>query len=87
MNDVAERLGISKQAVSHWEIGRSKPKIERLSELAELFGVAVEELLDSRAEAEPSIDHLAQIRAQLRQLAADQSELSARLSILEARRK
>ncbi|MEQ8346875.1 MAG: helix-turn-helix domain-containing protein [Sneathiellaceae bacterium] len=37
--EVAQRFGISAQAVSQWEAGRAKPDVERLEELARLLGV------------------------------------------------
>ena len=42
---VAERLGVSRQAVSKWESGTSDPSTSNLLALAKLFGVSVEELL------------------------------------------
>ena len=38
-------MGISFQAVSNWERGNSMPDISKLSELAEIFGVTLDELL------------------------------------------
>lgn len=42
---VAEALGVSRQAVSKWESGRSDPSTTNLLALAKLFGVPPEELL------------------------------------------
>lgn len=42
---VAETLGVSRQAVSKWEIGSSDPSTTNLMALAKLFGVTAEELL------------------------------------------
>lgn len=42
---VAERLGVSRQAVSKWENGTSDPSTSNLLALARLYGVSVEELL------------------------------------------
>lgn len=42
---VAEALGVSRQAVSKWESGRSDPSTTNLLALAKLFGVRPEELL------------------------------------------
>ncbi len=42
---VAERLGVSRQAVSKWESGASDPSTSNLLALAKLFGVPAEELL------------------------------------------
>lgn len=43
--ELADRMGISFQAVSNWERGASMPDIGKLPELAEIFGVTVDELL------------------------------------------
>lgn len=42
---VAEKLGVSRQAVSKWETGTSDPSTSNLISLAKLFGVSAEELL------------------------------------------
>lgn len=42
---VAESIGVSRQAVSKWEVGASDPSTSNLFALAKLFGVTVEELL------------------------------------------
>ena len=42
---VAERLGVSRQAVSKWESGASDPSMSNLIALAKLYGVTVEEIL------------------------------------------
>ena len=42
---VAERLGVSRQAVSKWESGLSDPSTSNLIALAKLFGTTPEELL------------------------------------------
>lgn len=44
---VAERLGVSRQAVSKWENGTSDPSTSNLLALAELYDVSPEELLRS----------------------------------------
>ena len=41
---LAERLGISVQAVSKWENGTSMPDIMLLPEIAREFGVSIDEL-------------------------------------------
>jgi len=42
---VAERLGVSRQAVSKWESSASDPSTSNLFALAKLFGVSVDDLL------------------------------------------
>ncbi|WP_242010791.1 helix-turn-helix domain-containing protein [Acetobacter musti] len=41
---VAQELGISAPSVAQWEIGRSKPSLDRLPVLADLYGVSLEEI-------------------------------------------
>lgn len=52
---VAEALGVTRQAVSKWESGRSDPSTSNLLALARLYRVPAEELLrqTARAEEEP----------------------------------
>ena len=42
---VAESIGVSRQAVSKWEVGASDPSTSNLFALAKLFGITAEELL------------------------------------------
>ena len=42
---LAEKLGVSRQAVSKWETGESEPEILKLKQLAEIFGVTTDCLL------------------------------------------
>ena len=42
---LAERLGVSRQAVSKWENGTSDPNTSNLIALAKLYGISAEELL------------------------------------------
>lgn len=42
---VAESLGVSRQAVSKWESGKSAPSTTNLLALADLFGLTAEDLL------------------------------------------
>ena len=43
--ELADKLAISYQAVSNWERGATMPDISKLPELAEIFGVTIEEIL------------------------------------------
>ena len=49
---LAERLNVTRQAVSKWETGEGKPDIDNLLPLAKLLGTTVDYLLDDGA-AEP----------------------------------
>ena len=43
--ELADKLGISFQAVSNWERGNTMPDISKLPDLAEIFSVSIEEIL------------------------------------------
>lgn len=48
-DQLAERLHVTRQAVSNWENGKTQPDIETLTQLAQVFGVDVERLIYGRA--------------------------------------
>ena len=50
--ELAERLFVSKQAISGWEAGTSRPSTENLQSLSRLFNIPLETLLDDTAEAD-----------------------------------
>ena len=43
---IAMLLGVSRQSVSKWEKGLSKPSTENLMRLSEIFSVSIEDLMD-----------------------------------------
>ena len=51
---VADRLGVSRQAVSKWEAGRSEPTASNLVDLAELLEISVSDLV--RTPSAPSAE-------------------------------
>ena len=50
---LAERLGVSRQAVSKWETGEALPETNKLAALAAELGVSVDWLLSEDGPAEP----------------------------------
>ena len=46
-DEIAEKLGVSRQAVAKWERGESVPDIESVVMLAGIFGVTVDVLIKS----------------------------------------
>ena len=52
---VAEHLGISRQAVTKWESGQSKPSAKNLQALAKLYQVPTEELLAATEQKAPNL--------------------------------
>lgn len=51
--DVAERLNVSRQAVSRWETGFTVPSTDNLSHLGRLYGATLDELLSYSAALPP----------------------------------
>ena len=52
----AEKLGVSRQAVSKWETGASMPETEKILLMSELFGVSTDVLLKGEPENQPEIE-------------------------------
>ena len=44
---LAERLFVSRELISKWELGQRKPDIRTLREIASLFSVDIDELIDT----------------------------------------
>ena len=44
--DVAEKIGVSRQAYAKWEKGETVPDVERCQKLAELYGVTIDSLVN-----------------------------------------
>jgi len=49
--ELAAQVGVSRQAVSKWELGESTPEVDKLLALARAFGVTTDELL---SDSEPA---------------------------------
>ena len=55
-SDVAEKLGVSFQAVSSWERGETSPEVEKLAEIAAVYHVSLDWLLTGKSETSVCID-------------------------------
>lgn len=55
---LAEKLNVSRQAVTKWETGGGVPDIENLRALSALFCISLDELLENRAVPRPLQDFL-----------------------------
>lgn len=51
-DDIAEKLGVSRQAVAKWERGESVPDIESVVSLAGIYGVTVDLLIKNSQSSE-----------------------------------
>ena len=64
---LAEALGVTNQAVSKWESAQCCPDISILPDIAELFGVSVDELIErtpTKSERQKGIDVLSTLDGQ-----------------------
>lgn len=44
--ELAEKLSVTRQAVSNWENGKTEPDIETLTKIAQIFDIGIDELVD-----------------------------------------
>ena len=51
---LAEQLGVSRQAISKWESGTATPETEKLLAISNYFQVSLDHLMKENAEQEPS---------------------------------
>lgn len=56
--DLANRLDVTRQTVSKWELGDSTPDLDRLVLLAELFEVSLDELVLDKVPLTSGLDAL-----------------------------
>ena len=47
--EFADKLNVTRQTVSKWELGQSTPDTDNLTKIASIFGVSVNDLLDENA--------------------------------------
>ena len=55
--ELANRLNVSRQTISKWEVGESTPDMEKLVAISDLFEVSLDELIkgEESKTAEPSV--------------------------------
>lgn len=52
--ELGEKLGVTRQTVSKWELGSTTPEMEKLSAMGGLFGVSLDELVNGKQEQTPA---------------------------------
>ncbi len=53
---LAAAVGVSRQAVSKWELGDATPEVAKLVSLAKVFGITTDELLSEEDSAQPKAE-------------------------------
>ncbi|KRM15683.1 helix-turn-helix domain-containing protein [Companilactobacillus nantensis] len=54
-NELADKLNVSRQSISKWELGSAYPDIERLIQISDLFGVTLDSLIKGDNELQKNI--------------------------------
>lgn len=56
--ELAEKLGVSRQAVSRWEMGETMPDAQNILMLSDIFGVSTDYLLRDKTETEKVAENI-----------------------------
>ena len=54
--DVAEKVGVTRQAIAKWESGETVPDLDKCRLLSDLFGVSLDDLANYEAEENLGLD-------------------------------
>ena len=82
--ELANRLNVSRQTVSKWEVGDSTPDMEKLVAISDLFEVSLDELVLDRAsepETAPQPEDSAQVSDETKAVLKEEIEKKARKGI------
>ena len=60
--EVADKLNVSRQAVSRWELGTTLPDAPNLLAMSELFGVSIDYLLHDDFESDDDIPKVIEVK-------------------------
>ena len=55
-DELAEKLGVTRQSISLWETGQTQPTLDNIVALAELFGISTDALLTAQEPASAPAD-------------------------------
>lgn len=71
--ELADKLGVTRQAVSKWEGAQSTPDLQRILEMSKLFGVTVDYLIKDEMDAVECIPSEAQGDSLVRRVSMDEA--------------
>ena len=52
--ELGDKLGVTRQTISKWELGSTTPEMEKIAMLSDLFGITTDELIKGKAPEKPS---------------------------------
>lgn len=79
--ELADKIGVSYQAVSNWERGESMPDIAKLTDLSKIFNISIDQLLNNEKEINLVKDIIDNDSVNLKDLSSD--DLKGVLPILK----
>lgn len=71
--ELADKLGVSRQSVSKWESAQSVPDLQRILEMSKLFGVSTDYLLKDEEGAIPVIKELSDTGSAVRRVSMEEA--------------
>lgn len=45
--EIADKLGVTRQTVSNWELNQTKPDLDQLKEISRIYKISIDELVDN----------------------------------------
>lgn len=80
--DLAEQLGVSRQAISRWEMGTAMPDAPNLLRISVLFGVSADYLLHDDYQSDNDIPKVKEIKLEMRKKGIKSNKMNLVTSIL-----
>lgn len=71
--ELADKLGVTRQAVSKWEGAQATPDLQRLLEMSRLFGVSVDYLIKDEVESEEHISASEEANPAVRRISMEEA--------------
>lgn len=80
--DLAEQLGVSRQAISRWEMGTAMPDAPNLLRISVLFGVSADYLLHDDYQSDNDIPRVKEVKLEMQKEGIKNNKLNLITSIL-----
>lgn len=78
--ELAEKLGVTRQAISKWEGAQTTPDLQRILKMSELFGVSVDYLLKDEIEVEEFSSNSEEADSSIRKISMEEADEFLRLT-------
>lgn len=64
--ELAEKIGVSRQAISRWEMGTAMPDAPNLMHISDLFGISIDYLLHDDYESDNDIPSVKEVNTKMK---------------------